>query len=182
MASKRNRVKSPALPVEAPADAAAAALMVSRIGELTRDFALAQAAMEEQIAAIKLAAQQAVIPLAAEMKKLHAGVQAWAEAHRAELTRDGRTKTVKLTTGELQWRHLPPRVKITDEAAVIAFLQKTELRRRFLRDKIEINRDAMKAEPDAARMVPGVSIGSGGEEFIVIPAGGETQLAEQAAE
>jgi len=40
---------------------------------------------------------------------------------------------------------------------------------KFIRVKEEINKDAMLAEPDQAMKVPGVTIKSGGEDFIIEP-------------
>lgn len=167
-ATKRARVKAPALPVIAPASAEQADAMIRRMGDLARDRLIIQAALDEQIAALRASAEAEAGPIATEIANLHAAVQAWAEANRDELTRGGRVKTHKMPSGEVSWRLLPPSVRITSPAAVMALLEKMGLER-FLRRKVEIDRDAMKAEPDAARAVPGVSIGSAGEEFIVVP-------------
>jgi phage host-nuclease inhibitor protein Gam len=169
MASNRSRVKAPALKVAAPADADQAAVMVARIGDIVRDLALSEAAMNETISRLKLSTGATMAPLTAEMKKLYAGIQVWAEANRAELTRDWRTKTVKLSTGELAWRNLPPRVQIKSEETVLGLLESMGLKT-FLRTRTEIDRDAIRANPDVARTVPGITIGSAGEEFIVSPA------------
>lgn len=168
-ATKRARVKAPALAVVAPATAEQANAMIRRMGDIVRDRLIIQAAMDEKIAALRASAEAEAAPLAAEMSNLHAAVQAWAEANRDDLTRGGRVKTHKMPAGEISWRLLPPSVRITSPLAVVALLEKMGLER-FLRRKIEIDRDAMKAEPGAARAVPGVSIGSAGEEFIVTPA------------
>lgn len=172
MASKRTRVKSAALPIEAPSNAEQAAVMVARIGELIRDLAVNDVALDEQVAAIKLSFGQADQPLISEMKKLHAAVQAWAQANRAELTQDGRTKTIRLASGKLEWRTRPPRVRITDEEAVLTFLANASLTE-FIRTKQEISREAILANPAGVAAVPGISVGSAGEEFIVVPAGAE---------
>lgn len=168
-ATKRARVKTPALAVIAPATADQADQMIRRIGEIARDRLIIQASLDEKIAAIKTAAEAEASPLSAEISNLTASVQAWAEANREELTRGGRVKTHKMPSGEVAWRHLPPSVKITSPAAVVPLLEEMGLER-FLRRKVEIDRDALKADPDAARQVPGISVGSGGEEFIVTPA------------
>ena len=43
----------------------------------------------------------------------------------------------------------------------------------FLRRKIEIDKAAMLGMPDRAADIPGVTIGSKGEEFVVEPAGAQ---------
>lgn len=168
-ATKRARVKAPALAVIAPATADQADQMIRRMGDLARDKLIIQAALDEKIASLRASAEAEAAPLAAEIGNLHASVQAWAEANREELTRGGRVKTHRMPSGEVSWRNLPPSVRITSPAAVLVLLETMGLDR-FLRRKVEIDRDAMKAEPDVARGVPGVSIGSAGEEFIVVPA------------
>lgn len=40
---------------------------------------------------------------------------------------------------------------------------------RFIRTKEEPNKEAMQAEPEVARQVAGISIGSVGEDFVVEP-------------
>jgi len=166
--SNRTRLKAPALPIVAPADADAAALMVARMGAIARDLTIAEAAMDEQIATIKKTAGDLAAPLTAEMERLRAGVQAWADANRDMLTRGGRSKTVHLTTGKLEWRHLPPSVRVSSPEAVLELVQKMGLEK-FLRRKVELDREAMKANPVEARAIPGVTIGSAGEEFVVTP-------------
>ena len=165
----RARVKAPALAVVAPATAEQADAMIRRMGEIARDRLIIQAALDEGIAGLKASAEAEAAPLSAEMANLHAAVQAWAEANRDELTRGGRVKTCRMPSGELSWRMLPPSVRISTPAAVIKLLEGMGLEQ-FLRRKVEVDREAMKADPEAARQVPGVTVGSAGEEFIVTPA------------
>lgn len=47
-----------------------------------------------------------------------------------------------------------------------------------LRVKEEVNKEAMLAEPDVARTVAGVTVGSAGEDFVIKPF--ETELEEVA--
>jgi phage host-nuclease inhibitor protein Gam len=166
--TNRTRMKAPALPVVAPSDSDGAAVMVARMGALGREIEIAQLAMDEEIAAIKQEVATRIAPMAAEMKQLQAGVQTWADANRDVLTRGGRVKTVHLTTGKLEWRHLPPSVRVTSPEAVLEMVQKMGLEK-FLRRKVELDREAMKASPAEARAIPGVTIGSAGEEFVVTP-------------
>ncbi|WP_431282704.1 host-nuclease inhibitor Gam family protein [Humitalea sp. 24SJ18S-53] len=166
--STRTRVKTPALAVVAPATAAQAAAMVARMGSVGRDLVLLTAALDEEIAARRASVEVQAAPLRVELANLQAGVQAWAEANRDDLTKRGRTKTVRLTTGALLWRRLPPSVRITTPGAVLLLLETMGLER-FLRRNVTINRQAMRGDPVAARLVPGVSIGNPGEEFIVQP-------------
>lgn len=166
--SNRTRLKAPALPVVAPTDIEGAAAMVARMGALGRDVGIAQLAMDEEIAAIKEETAKRVAPKLAEMERLRAGVQTWADANRETLTRGGRVKTVQLATGKLEWRHRPPSVRVSAPEAVLELVQKMQLEK-FLRRKVELDREAMKAAPEEARAIPGVTIGSAGEDFVVTP-------------
>ncbi|GGG30821.1 hypothetical protein GCM10010964_18410 [Caldovatus sediminis] len=163
------RLKRPAEAVPAPRDREEANGYLARLGEIARVRALIQAALDEEVARRKAQAEAEAAPLAAEAERLTRGLQLWAEANRAALTEGGRIKTVKLPAGEIGWRARPPSVRIARTAEVIAALQRLGLTR-FLRIKTEVDKEAMLREPEAARAVPGVSIASGGEDFVVQPA------------
>lgn len=175
---KGQRVKRAAEDAPVPADLASAAASVARIGEIQRTLIVAEAALAETIAKAKEAAEAEAAPLKRELELLTRGVQVFAEARREELTHGGRTKTVKLSTGEIAWRDRPPSVRIRDVGAVIEVLQARQLAR-FIREKLEVDREAMLREPALAASVPGVVIGSAGEEFVVTPA--QADLAGRAA-
>lgn len=139
---------------------------VRTIGELQRKRETLQTTMNEEIAAIKARYEAEAAPVAETIKALSHGVQVWAEAHRADLTRNG-SKTVKLGNGELRWRTRPPSVTVRAAGIVIEALKRLGLQR-FLRVKEEINKEAILAEPDAVRDVKGISI-SQGEDFVIVP-------------
>jgi phage host-nuclease inhibitor protein Gam len=124
--------------------------------------------MNDEIAAIKQRYETAVNPIRDEVTSLTDGIATWASAHRAALTGDGRTKTADLGTGRISWRRRPPRVSIRNVDAVLQKLKSLGLHK-FIRTKEEINKEAMQAEPEAARGIVGVTIGSAGEDFIVEP-------------
>ncbi|KFB96134.1 exonuclease inhibitor, partial [Trabulsiella guamensis ATCC 49490] len=90
------------------------------------------------------------------------------EANRAELTRDGKTKTANLTTGEVRWRARPPSVTIRKVEDVIAMLKKLSLGK-FLRNKEEINKEAILASPTEVKGIAGIAIKTGVEDFEIIP-------------
>lgn len=60
--------------------------------------------------------------------------------------------------------------------AVIAAIRAMGLGQRFLREKVEINKEAMLEDRVAASAIRGVAIGSDGEDFTVEPF--ETELRE----
>lgn len=164
----KTRVKSRAETVRVPNSRAEAEAMIARIGELARDQALRETALEETIAQAKQAAEREAKQPSAELADLQRGLQIWAEANRDELTKNGRMQTVRLGTGEIGWRRRPPKVSVSNPGAVIEALRQGGLDR-FIRTKAEVNREAMLAEPSVATTIAGVKIGSAGEDFIVTP-------------
>lgn len=123
--------------------------------------------MNAEMAAVKARHEEEAAPHAAVIKELGAGVQIWCEAHREELTREGRTKTAKFGAGEISWRTRPPRVLIRGEGIVIEALKRLGLER-FIRTKAEVDKTAILADPGAIEGIKGLSI-SQGEDFVIKP-------------
>lgn len=103
-------------------------------------------------------------------------MQTWAEANRDAITQNGRVKTAAFTTGEVSWRIRPPSVAIKGVEAVLNSLRRLGLTR-FIREKSEVNKEAILNEPAAVAKVPGITINQG-EDFVVTPF--ETELTEVA--
>jgi len=143
----------------APQNREEAASFIRRIGENNRAIARAEADMNDAIVKLKEAAEATAAPLADETKQL--------AANRALLTDNGKRKHAELGTGRIEWRLAPPKVTIKGADAVLHAIKTLGLP--FVRIKEEIDKEAMLAEPEKARLVPGVSIGSGGETFSVEP-------------
>lgn len=162
----RTKIRGANLPVPQSRDEAASAVRV--VGELNRDIARIRADMNDELAAIKERFEAAAAPLSARVEAVTEGLKMWAEANRSALTGGDKTKTVDLGTGEIKWRLRPPSVRLRGEELVIETLRTLGLGR-FIRVKEEVNKEALKAEPDVARTVTGVSISSAGEDFVVEP-------------
>lgn len=162
--------KTAAETVAAPRDGVEAAGMIARIGDAMREQQLIQVALNEQLAREREKAEELARPHDETVRTLTRAVQLWAEANRATLTDDGKTKTVVLATGRITWRARPPSVRIASAKAVMIALNALGLDR-FLRTKIEPNKEAMLAEPDVASAVPGITIASAGEDFAIEPDG-----------
>lgn len=146
-----------------------AVFAVGRIGTLRREIAARKAAADEQIKNVGEQVEDALAPLAAELAEHEAGLQAWCEARRMELTGDGKVKFHDFGTGRVSWRLRPAKVTIRGIEAVIEGCKALGLKK-FLRTKVEINKDAMLADADKARQIAGVSISSEGEDFAIEPA------------
>lgn len=167
MAIRKTRIKSPAVAVSVPQNREMAAQMVARIGTLQRELARVEAAMNDELAACRQRWEEAAEPLRQQAAALTQGVQTWAEANRDVLTQSGKVKTAALTTGELVWRMRPPSVRVTGAEAVLDALRRLGLKR-FIREKEEVNKEAILNEPEAVAHVPGIAI-SQGEDFVVVP-------------
>jgi phage host-nuclease inhibitor protein Gam len=162
------RMKRPAETVPVPQSAEEASALLAEIGERQRNFTVIQVALHEAVAAATARAEADAAPIKAAIERATQGLQVWAEANRVALTDGGTRKTVTLPSGEISWRLRPPSVRVTDEGAVVAKAVELDLVQ-FIRTTIKLNREALLADPVGAMQLPGVSIGSKGEEFIVTP-------------
>lgn len=162
------KLKRAAEAAPVPQDRAEAEAMLARLGSIQREQTVLAKATEETIALARAAAEATARPMTEEAALLTRGLEVWATAHRMTLTDGGRTKTVKLHTGEIAWRARPPSVKLKSLTEVVSALTVLGLAR-FLRTKVEVNKEAMLAEPAVAATVAGVTISSEGEEFVVSP-------------
>lgn len=172
----KQKTRGANLPVPQSRDEAAEAVRV--IGERNREIARIELDLNDQIALLKKQAEAAAEPLREQSGALTEGLKIWAEGNRDQLTGGGKVKFADLGTGKISWRFRPASVRISKAEAVIEALKSLGLQR-FIRVKWEPNKEAMLADPDAARAVAGVSIGSEGEDFIVEPF--EAELAKPAA-
>lgn len=176
MPPKKTRLKTPAVAVTVPQSRDSAAQSVAEIGRLNRDLARLAADMNDELATVKARHEETAEPIRLKIEALTTGVQTWAEANRDALTQHGKVKTAALTTGEIAWRLRPPSVRVTGAEAVLDELRRLGLKR-FIREKEEVNKEAILNEPEAVAHVPGISI-SQGEDFVVVPF--EAELAEVA--
>lgn len=141
---------------------------IARIGNLDRQRTRMVVDADDKIAAIKQDLGHGVEPLTGEIEAVQKAVQSYCEANRDRITNGGKTKTVPYTTGEIGWRQRPPSVGVRAAETVIETLKKLGLGK-FVRTKEEVNKEAILAEPDAARGIAGLTINSGVEDFFVVP-------------
>ncbi len=173
-ARPKAKLKAPDFPV--PQSHESADEFIRVIGEAQRERARIEAEMNETIARAKAEAEGAAQPHKGTIEQLSKGVQVWCEAHRAELLKPG-TKTYAFAAGEVSWRKRPPKVIARGIDKALDFIKRRGLTR-FLRVKEELDKEALLKEPETALRIPGISIGSEGEDFIVKPL--STQLEEVA--
>lgn len=173
--SAKRKTKVASFPV--PQDRDECNTTIAMIGEARREVTRLDAEMNDAIEAIKARYKHEAAGFLALIDTGIRGVHAYCEANRAVLTNDGKVKTHKFLAGVVNWRKRPPSVRIRGVEAVIERIQSLGLTR-FLRTKVEINKDALLVEPAAAESIAGVTIGSTGEDFVITP--NETRLEEVA--
>lgn len=139
---------------------------IKLMGDLQREHARVLTNLNDACAALTEGVAPELNDLTERIKTLQAGVQTWCEAHREEIC--GKGKTANLLTGEVAWRQRPPSVRVQGVEAVLAWL-KVQGMALFIRTKEEVNKEAMLGEPERARGIPGVSIVTGVEDFIITP-------------
>jgi phage host-nuclease inhibitor protein Gam len=161
------RVKAPASGFVVPQSRQQVIDAIAEIGRRQRERARIEADMNDAIAQVKERFEMDAEPHSKAIEALRDGVQIYCEAHRDELTQGGKVKTAAFASGEVRWRVTPPKVKITGVEAVMDALRRMGLAN-FLREKVEISKEAILADPVAVAGVPGIKIEQT-EEFVVEP-------------
>lgn len=165
--TKSTRIKTEAAGQAVPQSRDEVTDAIARIGVCQRERLRIEAAMNDEMAEVKARHETVAKPLADEINQLSRGVHLWCEANRVELTRDGKTKTANLASGEVKWRMRPPSVSIRAADAVLEALKKLGLQR-LIRTKEEPNKEAILLEPQTVEHIKGISI-SQKEDFVIVP-------------
>ena len=142
--------------------------IIREIGEKRRDVLRIEADMNDAVVELKQGYEQQAQPFKTEVADLITAVQNWVEQERDSLTNGGKTKTVKLATGEVSWRNNPPKVGLRGKDKIMASLKNLGLQR-FIRTSEDIDKEAMLKEPKIASEIAGVTIGSAGETLTIEP-------------
>lgn len=160
------RIKTLSQPVAVPQSKTDAMRDIKAIGDLQRELNRIEADINDEIATLTNKAAPRIDALRERITALQEGVHTWCEAHRVELC--GKGKTANLVTGEVNWRKRPPSVSLSKVDAVIAKLRELGLTR-FIREKEEVNKDAILAEPAAVAGVKGIKVVTDVEDFVITP-------------
>lgn len=146
-----------------------AVFAIGRIGTLQRAIAGHKAVADDAVRAAGEQLEKATADLMTELAEHERGVQMWCEANRNALTNDGKVKFHDFGTGQIKWRSLPASVSIRGMETVIEAIKKLGFSKKFIRTKEEVNKEAMLADPDKARLIAGITIKSAGEDFVIEP-------------
>ncbi len=163
----KTRIKAKAQ-IYVPQSKDAAAADIKQLGDLQREKLRLMADMNDAIAVVTAKFQPALEAKEELINTIQEGIQGYCEAHRNELTNDGKVKTANLITGEVQWRQRPPSVGVRGVESVIEALKGFGLSR-FVRTKEEINKEAILNEPEAVKGVAGITVVTGVEDFVITP-------------
>lgn len=171
--------KAAATSVRIPQSKEEATEMISAYGEAAREIALIELAMTEQMDAIKKKAEADAAAYKTRASELFKGLQIYCEANRQALLGTSGVKTADLGTGKVSWRFKPAKVSLSGEvddivdriaakaldASAREDVAAAASYRAFLRVSTEVDKEAMLKNPDLARTIDGVRIGSSGEVF-----------------
>ena len=169
MATTR-RVKAPTASVYTSNDEVDVA--IARIAQLQQQRSTITAVAETRIGKITEDARVRISPINDEINEVVKQLSLYAQQHRAVLTNDSKTKTVKFTHGTFRWRFTPLAITIKGADDVLKRLKTLGLTQ-FIRTKETIDKEAMARERALAETVEGVTSGRN-EEFVVTP--NETNL------
>jgi len=128
-----------------------------QLAEGMRLLAYASARAANEIARVKLDLKNDTAALAKRLDMQWDALAAYATAHRTELLPADR-KSVAIAAGVIGWRLSTPSVQLTaEEDDVIDAIEALGLVQ-FLREKTEVDKAALLAEPELAAKVEGVVI------------------------
>lgn len=141
--------------IAAPQSLNEAADFLQQIGEEQRAIRAIEWSLNAEVKRLQTQATTEATPHQEKIDELFAGLFAFAQGHRDELTKQGKRKTVEVPSGKFGWRITPLAVSIDDTEAVIA-----ELKRRNLKDLIRLveepNKEKIRKAPDRVKNVPGI--------------------------
>lgn len=147
--------------------------LIASIGVSQRELVRLEADLGDAVAKAKEKAEQAALPLKEAIAQAEDRISQWCQANRAALTREGKVKFARFSTGQVNWRDRPASVSVRGKVeAILAWLLENK-GRKFIRTKMELNKEALLADRAFAATVPGVTIKSAGEDFIIEPHSGE---------
>lgn len=168
---------------------------VAQVGEEMRERDRLIADANNRIAEIQKEVEMAIHPFEARKNHIVAGIAHYVKKHREELFPDyPATKTCKLMTGAISLRNVPASVKtrassklfekILAESGLLQLFNEwvARLSTVYLRVKLELNKDAILADPLNARNKIGVEINEESERLYVKPSGLESEADYDAQE
>ena len=178
------RIKNSAS-VSVPQNQAQARESMLAIGQAQNKRKQIEADMNDAIQKVRDTYNELAAPHADLIECLSSGLQTYCEANRDKLTGNGKKKSADIGAGEIGWRVTPPKITCRKLLDIITAITGKRLGKKYLRRKIEINKDAILEDcqkqgdqwalPEKLHGIAGLSVKSA-EEFYIKPH--ETELEE----
>jgi phage host-nuclease inhibitor protein Gam len=174
--------KKPAPAVDVPTSYEAANALLEEYGHVVRELAKVEGRLAARIARMTALIEATALPLKERQAMLAARIAAYAAENREALLQDG-GKSHTMPAGRIGWRTNPPSVAFKSGVRVqviVAAILRMKLRRKFLRLKLEVDKEAMLKEEnrEKAASIPNVRIVTDAETFFIEPV--SAQLAKAA--
>lgn len=172
----KKQIKATAIAV--PSTQAEAERLLADIGRLQRQVVKIEADMNDELAETKARHEKAAQPANEQIDAKFQALHAWAEAHRHELLK-GKSKTARLSTGELLWRTTPPAVKFRRGVKVETVIFQLEAAKLsdLVRTVKEVNKELILADTARVAGIPSIEIKQR-EEFVAKPFESQIERAE----
>lgn len=166
---------------------------VGLLGDLRSERDKYAGEAQTKITKIQEELQDKIGPLDAKISHITAGIVHFVKNQKANLFPDPEYKTHKLTTGSLQIRKVPASVKTrTSTAFLEKILDKTgllkaftslseKLSKNFLRIKLELNKEAILADPINAKSKIGIEFNEESERLYIRPDSIDIEIDTEAA-
>jgi phage host-nuclease inhibitor protein Gam len=160
---------------------------MGKLGELQRERESVIREYEDRISKLQAELAEKIDPLDREIKKISHSLKYFMDENKSSYITEDR-KTLKLETGDISYRKGKPSVKTrSSEKLITEILEKNGLLKTrdafvkkcssvFLRTKLELDKDAILANPMVAVKVTGVEIEDGIERFYLKPYATSTEL------
>lgn len=158
--------------VVVPASYEAADELMALLGDARRRLAREEDRLADKVAKLTALVEARATPIREEVAGLEAQIAAYAAANRKTLL-EGDSKHHDMPAGRFGWRMDPASIEIKSNftlPGVVKAILKLRLRRRFLRLKLELNKQAMLDDKDTALTVPGIRVKQM-ERFYIEPVG-----------
>lgn len=142
--------------------------LLASIGANERRLDSAKANRDDELEEIKKLYAQRMKPLEERLDRERVALHRYCEAHRKDLTQNGKRKSVQFTAGKVAWRIRPPSVSLKKPKEILDRL--LGLRSKpFVRTTYAIDKEAMLARPEKAEEIEGVTIQREREDFVITP-------------
>lgn len=142
---------------------------MQRLSEAQRSLDAINGRATEEIEKIKANALEDARQHQDTINEAFEGIFLYAEKNRPNLTDGEKRKTVETPHGTFGWRFNPSSVVCRNNEKAMAQIRELGLADTFIREKPELNKEAMLADPETAKKVPGIKI-ERCEMFFVKPA------------